>query len=344
MAYSGVLEDIKKSVSLQVPNRLPVFACSEEFDVHNAGVLYNDYNRDAKLMAKVQIESIKKYDYDWAWLQVDDCIEFEVLGVGVKGEGDILPATCDYLPATQSTLRGLKMPNPKTDGRMPVLLEAIKRIKDELGDTVCVTGRVAAPFSSTTLLYGMTESMLMLYDDPDLIKETIKFFTELQINFAMEQLKAGADALWVGDCNASGHLISVDQYKEFAAESAGQLATAIRENGGFSYYHASEHSIPHLVAQAEIGMSAVSVGPGLDLAVAKENAGSKVCLLGNVDPINFLLQSDAESVYNETKRVGANGIKGGGYLFNSGEMIPRDVPEENMKAMIRAAREIQPGK
>ena len=29
----------------------------------------------------------------------------------------------------------------------------------------------------------------------------------------------------------------------------------------------------------------------------------------------------------------------GGYLFNTGEMNPRDVPAENMKAMIAAARD-----
>ena len=180
MAYAGVMEDIRKAVRLEKPNRLPVFACSEEFDVRMAGECYETYSNDAKVMAKCQIEAIKKYDYDWAWLQVDDCIEFEVLGVGCKGGGNILPATCDYLPPTEETLKGLKMPDPEKDGRMPILLEAISRIKEELGDTVCVTGRVAAPFSSVTLLYGMTETSMLMYDNPALIHETNKFFVELQ--------------------------------------------------------------------------------------------------------------------------------------------------------------------
>jgi len=100
MAYKGVLNDIDKCIKLQKPERVPVFLCSEEFDVKEAGVIYSEYNSNSEIMAKVQIEFIKKFDYDWAWLQVDDCIEFEILGVGVKGGGNILPATCDYLPAT----------------------------------------------------------------------------------------------------------------------------------------------------------------------------------------------------------------------------------------------------
>ena len=234
MAYKGVLEDIRACIALKKPSRLPVFALSEEFDARMTGVIYNEYNRNAKLMAKCQIESIKRFDYDWSWLQVDDCIEFEVLGVGVEGEGDILPATCDYLPATWETLRGLKMPNFQKDGRMPVLLEAIKRVKDELGDIVCVTGRVAAPFSSVTLLFGMTETLMLLYDEPALVHEAVKFFVDLQTRWGCAQIAAGADALWVGDCNASGHLISVDQYREFALDSVKEIVKAYDEAGGWA--------------------------------------------------------------------------------------------------------------
>jgi len=339
MAYQGVLDDIRKAVRLEKPGRLPVFAASEEFDVRIAGAVYNEYNRDAKVMADVLIKTIERFDYDWAWLQVDDCIEFEVLGVGVKWEGNILPATCDYLDASHTVLRSLKMPDPHKDGRMPVLLEAIKRVKDKFGDTICVTGRVAAPFSSVTLLFGMMETLVLLYDDPEFVFEALKFCTDMQIMWATEQIKAGADALWVGDCNASGHLISPTQYREFAFDGAKDLAKAIDEFKGFSFYHASEHNLECLDVQADTGISALSVGPGRDIAEAKAKVGHKVCLLGNLDPIECLLLGDESTVYNEAKRIATTGGKDGGYIFNSGEMIPRDTPEKNMLAMIRGARD-----
>ncbi len=338
MAYQGVLDDIRKCVNLQIPDRVPVFACSEEFDVRMAGATYSDYNSDAGIMAKCQIEAVKRFDYDWAWLQVDDCIEFEVLGVGTKGGGNILPATCDYLPASYDTLNRLKMPNPRKDGRMPVLLDAIKRVKDEFGNTVCVTGRTAAPFSSATLLYGMTETLMLLFDKPALVKDTVKYFVELQTLWGLAQIEAGADAIWFGDCNASGHLISVDDYMEFAFEGVKQCTDAYRKAGGFTFYHASEHKIGHMLAQAATGISALSVGPGADLADVKREVGDKVCIMGNVDPINVLLYGTPEDVRLESIRVIETGRPGGGYIFSSGEMVPRDVPEENMRAMIAAGR------
>lgn len=339
MAYPGVLDDIRKCVNLQQPDRVPVFACSEEFDVRMAGQVYSVYNSDPRVMAQCQIEAVKRFGYDWAWLQVDDCIEFEVLGVGTKGGGDILPATCDYLPASYDTLKHLKMPDPKKDGRMPVLLDAIKRVKDEFGDTVCVTGRTAAPFSSATLLYGMAETLVLLFDQPELVRDTVKYFIELQTMWGCAQIEAGADAIWFGDCNASGHLISVKNYMEFASDAVRQCVDAYRAAGGFTFYHASEHSIPHMLAQAATGISALSVGPGADLAAVKREVGTKVCILGNVDPINTLLYGTPEDVRRESIRVIETGKQGGGYIFSSGEMVPRDVPEENMRAMIAVGRE-----
>jgi len=52
MAYAGVLEDLRRAVALQTPERLPVLLCSEEFDVRVCGSRYDRYNRDAAEMAR----------------------------------------------------------------------------------------------------------------------------------------------------------------------------------------------------------------------------------------------------------------------------------------------------
>jgi uroporphyrinogen-III decarboxylase len=46
-----------------------------------------------------------------------------------------------------------------------------------------------------------------------------------------------------------------------------------------------------------------------------------------------------EQVAAEAKRIMNIGKQGGGYIFNTGEMNPRDVPVENMEAMLKTARE-----
>ncbi len=341
MAYKGVLDDFRKATALQKPSRVPVVACSEEFDVRvcGGGITYNDYNRNPKLMAATQIAAVRRFDYDWAWLQVDDCIVYEVLGVEVRGEGDILPATCGYLPAERATLKSLPRLDPSKDGRMPVLLEALSSIKAELGDSVVVCGRTEAPFSAAALLYGIEETMLLPLMDPELLRDTLEYFTELQIEFGLAQKKAGADAVWLGDCNASGHLMSEHYYAEYALPYVTRMAEAYREAGLWSIYHASEEKIGHLQLQASSGVDVLSVGPGLDIAEAKAAVGDRVCLIGNLDPVNILMNGTPEQVAAEAARVMEIGKQNGGYLFNTGEMVPRGTPIENMEAMLHAARE-----
>lgn len=340
--YPNIVGEFAKAIALKEPAKVPVVACSEEFDVHvcGGGVTYNEYIRDAKLMSATQIAAVKRFGYDWTWLQVDDCMVYEVLGVEVRGEGDILPATCGYLPATRETLNSLPSINVRKDGRLPVLIESLKRIKDEFGESVLVCGRVEAPFSSVTLLYGIEATMLLPLDDPELFKDTLEYFVGLQTEFGIAQREAGADAVWVGDCTASGHLISEPYFAEYARPYVTDIVKEFDKVDLWSIYHASEENVGHLKLMADSGISVLSVGPGLDIAEAKKAVGDKVCLIGNLDPIGVLLNGTPQQVEAEAKRIMNIGKQGGGYIFNTGEMVPRDVPVENMEALIRAANEV----
>jgi uroporphyrinogen decarboxylase len=338
MAYKGVLDDVRRAVAMQRPKELPVFICSEEMDVRVCGSRYDRYNSDPDEMARVQVEAVERFDYDWAWLQVDDCIEFEPLGVGVKGGGDILPATCDYLPTTKQSLDALRQLGYRVEGRMRVLLDAITAVKSRFGDTVCVTGRTAAPFSSVTLAFGMSETMMLLYDDPEFIHDATRIFEEYQIRFGLDQLQAGADAIWFGDCNASGHLISPENYAQFAMDPARRVSDAYKAEGGIVIYHASEELPAMVDIQANLGVSILSVGPGIDIEAARKTVGDRACLSGNVDPLAVLARGTPDVIRAEVERTVKNVSDHGGHVLNSGEMVPRDTPEQNVHAFVETAR------
>lgn len=338
MAYSGVIQDIKCAVSGGKPVRLPVFALSQEFDARVCGLSYEQYISSGESIAKCQSEVIRRFDYDWSWLHVDDTLEFEAIGVGIFGGENVVPGTVGYLPATEETLKGLRMPDPKTDARMPILLDAISRVRSEFGDTVCVTGRNAAPWSSMTLAYGMSDGLLLPYTDPQLLRDTLDFFTELQIKWGLAQIEAGAHAIWYGDCNASSHLISKEHLMEYAFEPAKKVAKAYVDAGAFVYFHASEEDADYLNLMKDLGVSALSIGPNVNISNVRKALGPGVGILGNLDPIEVLMKGTADQVAGDAKRI-IGEVGGPAYMFNTGECVPRDTPSENMEAMITAARE-----
>jgi len=337
MAYSGVINDVRTCVNLSIPQRVPIFALDEQFNVRMHGITYAEYTYEVDKMVNCEIEMVKKFDYDWVYLNPDDYIEFEPLGVKTKGAKNIPLTGYKYLPACEDTLKNLKFPNFKKDGRMLAFLEAISRIKEKLGDTVCLAGRVAAPFSSVTLLYGVENGLILLFENPELFKETANFFVEFMIEWGKAQIQAGADAIWVGDCVASSGFISSSHYAEFALPGVLRLNEALKKEG-FVFYHAGESSLTHLESMANSYPDVLSIGGKIGLNKVKETVGKRVCLMGNIKGIEVLQRGSPEEVERETMRIMEIGKKGGGYIFNSEEGIPYQTPEENVKIMMQTAK------
>ena len=338
MAYQGVLDDIRACVELGIPGRVPVFAVSEPFDVRMSGLTHEEYTRNADTMAGCRIEAVRRFDYDWSIGWPDDYVEMETLGIKLRGGENVPLAPYEYPAASWDTLKNLRMPDFHHDGRMPAFLETLGRIKNALGDTVCLTGRVAAPFTAVALLYGVERSMSLIVEEQDLFQKTAEFLTGLMIAWGKAQIQAGADAVWLGDCVAGSGFISSGHYLEFAAEGAARVCEAIKKEGAFVFYHAGESSPGRLELMAGVRPSALSVGGKIDIRQAKETVGKRVCLLGNIRGIETLRAGTPEAVEQETARIVEEGKKGGGYIFNSEEGIPRETPEENMRAMMHTAR------
>ncbi len=335
----ALFDDIEAVLQHRAPERLPVFCLSQEFDARYAGLTYREYISSPETIVEVQLEVMDQFEWDWAWLHLDDTLEFEALGVGVaEGGENVVPCTADYRDFDRETLRSLEVPDPRS-ARMPLLLDAAAGLRSQVGDSRCITGRVAAPFSAVTLIFGMEQSLLMMLDDPELFAEALEFAEEQAISWGVAQIEAGCHAIWLGDCNASLHLISPEHYRRWALEPCRRVTEAFQEAGGMVILHNSEDTLEGLKLQAETGPDVLSMGPGLDIALAIEEFRGKQPLMGNVDPIAMLTEGSASEVAAETGRQ-VRLMAGGGCILNSGECVPREAKGANLHAMADTARQI----
>jgi len=179
--------------------------------------------------------------------------------------------------------------------------------------------------------------MLML-ENPTLLKHYLEFFVEYNDIAAQAQLEAGADALWLGDCVATSNFISPEQYEEFAAEYADTSCRRIQKSDGIVFYHGSEKSVPHLTIMSELSFDTINIGDGIDIGRVKNAIGNKKCIMGNLDTINVLKMKSPSEIEKETKDIVEKGKVNGGYIFCTGEGIPRETPGENVRAMIKAVK------
>jgi uroporphyrinogen-III decarboxylase len=337
MAYDGVKEDFLACCQGRVPSRMPVFSLGLEFHLRQSGVTDREARLDVTKMVGCQVEAVRVYDEDWAAIFPDDYIEFEPLGLPMRDDENHPTMPVAYLPFTPATLHRLQIPDVQKEMRLPIHLEMLTRLKEQLRSSVLVMGRIAAPFSALGLIYGMEELMIGLITQPDLVRDNVKFFIDHQIAFGKAQLEAGADLLWLGDCCAGSAFCSPDHFSEFAFDAAAEVAQALTAVGGLVIYHTAETSLRHLSKQVQLPVHAVNCGEGFSIAEAKKTLEPGLCLMGNFDPI-LLRDGSPEQVAEVTKKMIGENLPGGRYIFNTGEGIMCNSPPANVAAMLDAAK------
>jgi uroporphyrinogen-III decarboxylase len=315
-----------------------VFALGLEFDYGQAGLDYGAARTDVAGVVRSQVEAGAKYGYDWAVIFPDDYVEFEHLGLVMRDDPDHPTMPDQYLAMDAETLRGLKIPDLTSVMRCPVHLEMLHKTKEALGDTVLVMGRIAAPFSTLGLIYGIDNLMVAMLDDPALVRDNMAFFVEHQVAFGKAQLEAGADLLWLGDCCAASNFIRPEHFREFAFEPAAKVAAALRDEG-LLIYHSAETSLPHIEAQVELPVHAVNLGEGVSIAEVKQALDPQVALMGNFD-CKLLRDGTPDEIAAETERMVRANRPGGRYMFNTGEGVMANTPPENVAAMTQAAKAV----
>ncbi len=337
MAYSGVVEDFRACCALRKPGRLPVFALGLEFDMETFGLSCARARTDVDRMVACKVSAVQRFDYDLAEIFPDDYIEFEPLGLKMGDDPDHPAMPLEYLPMDRQTLNRFRIPDARREMRLPIHLEMLRRTKDALGDTVCVMGRIAAPFSALGLVYGIDTLLVTMLENPDLVRENLDFFTAHQIAFGRAQLEAGADLLWLGDCVADSKFLSPDWFAEFAAGPATEVGAALTADEGLVIYHTCETSLPHLRLQTQLPVSAVNVGEGAELANIRLELGTEKCLTGNLDPM-LLRDGSPEEVAEATAAMIEANAGTPGYVFNTGEGVMRNSPVANVAAMMTTAK------
>jgi [methyl-Co(III) methylamine-specific corrinoid protein]:coenzyme M methyltransferase len=342
MAYKGVVDDFKAIRGKKLPSRIPCTAASEEFDVRWHGkYTYEEFCQDGEKIFEVTKAAVEHFDYDWAWVQIDDCFEFEPIGVGVKGEGNILRGTYRYLPVEKQVLTRVETMDPNHDGRLPEKLKALEKLKAYFGDTVLVTGSCAAPFSAIGLMWSIEESMTLMLTDSALLHEAMECWKNFYVRYIKAQKDAGADAIWLGDCNAFSSMVSVDLYKEHILPITRDLIEYCEKNLDIMMWmHNSEIHPDHVRSHFPLGYSFENIGPDADIKEIRDATKGIVSISGNIDPIKVLWKGTPELVEQEVERIIATCKEGGGFIFSSGEMVPRETPEENISAMVKAVRRL----
>ncbi|MDN5362765.1 MAG: uroporphyrinogen decarboxylase, partial [Moorella sp. (in: firmicutes)] len=227
-------------------------------------------------------------------------------------------------------------------------------ILKQVGGQVAIRGTGTGPFSLASHLMGtqrFLEELAMASVEPEgeaakALRHLLELTSDALIDFAKAEVDAGADIVQAGDSLASIDGISPRMYQEWAWPYEKKFFDALnkyaQERKVMTLLHVCGNMTPVLSLMADTGAMILELDykvDKVDLAVNKAAVGDRVCLMGNLNPAELLLRGTAADVTAESQRCIDAAGKGSGFILGSGCELAYYIPQENVKAMIRVARQ-----
>ena len=303
-----------------------------------AGLKVSETLNDGPALGKAHADCYRKFGQDMITLFTDTSLIAEAMGTKLKYFDDDPPRVEEPVVHTPDDVDQVRLPDPHSDGRLPVFLEAIKSANAEVGGEVFVSCCYAMPFTIAAALMGTDQFVKALRKAPELAHRLLEMAMEAALLFNDAIIEAGGVPVPV-DPVASCSVIGPKQYAEFAAPYTQPILAKIAAAGLPPVLHICGHS--HLIwdQMADEGAKVLSLDR-VDLQQAKEAVGSRVCLMGNVPPAEVLLYGTPELVAERTlEGIRLTADSPGGYIVASGCEVPLGTPDENIGAMLQTVRE-----
>ncbi len=324
----------------QPVDHLPLMPITMMFACDQIDVKYRDYCTDYRVLVEGQIRTAEKYGFDYVNTMSDPAREAADCGAKVEyfDHQPVAIVEDEALLADKSTLATLKIPDPLGGGRMTNGIKALELYKERVGKEKIIEGWVEGPIAEAADLRGINTVMTDFFDDPAFVRDLFEFVVELELRFAREQVKAGADIIGVGDAAAS--LVGPQLYEEFVLPYEKKLVDGIHAAGSKVRLHICGNTRRILAGIGRLGCEIVDLDSLAPLNEARQQMGAGQVLLGNINPVSTLRNGDPEAVTNAIAEC--HGQAGARYIVGAGCEVPRDTPPENLRALCEYARTHKP--
>ncbi len=327
-------EAVMDAIKLKKPERVPVVPLVMTFAARLNNIPYSRYCQDSRALAESQLRCAKTFNYDLVTVCSDAYREASAIGEKIEFPYDGVPFCKERLIKSEADFKNLKLPDVRKCERTADRINGVRLLSNSVKNNLPVFGWIEAPFQETSILRGLTEMMRDLYSKPEFVKEVLEFVCDVEIEFGLAQIEAGADVIGAGDAVAS--MISKKHFNEYELPYIKKVFRKLKEAGAKTKYHICGNA-GHLVELlGEIDADIINFDYYVDLKEAKRLIGNKVCIKGNIDPVAVLLQGNPDSIATACNKC-IDDAGPDGFLLSPGCEVPTATSHENFKAMVKSA-------
>lgn len=334
------LEILAAAVTGAPAPRIPVFCNLLDQGARELGLSQRDYYARGERVAEGQLRMMRRYGYDNVWSLFYVGKEAELLGCREILFNDAgTPNVADFVIRDWDDIPRLEIPPDIT--AHPAWTETaacLDILRSEVGATHPLCAYVTASTTLPVLLMGMEKWLELLLSGPaDLRDELLAKCTDFTRQELAAYRAAGANVLVYSTPFGSPRFVGHKRFQSFSMPWMKRDLEGVPRAGLVYYCGMTDFNdvIPQVMD--ELGISVHYLGPGADLAQAKAMIGGRGLTCGVIDDIQ-LIHWTPEETREQVRRMCEIGMPGGHFLFGTGVM-PMDIPEANIRALLDAAFE-----
>jgi uroporphyrinogen decarboxylase len=181
-------------------------------------------------------------------------------------------------------------------------------------------------------------------DEAAYMEEVFAFYTRYALRRLKAAVAAGADEIMLGGSASSLSASSPQNFRRYDLPFIREAARICKQAGVFSHLHVCGRSrkVVEMVAE-ETDVDVIEPleeppGGDVDIAQVKKRYGQRICLKGNLNTFDFMLNATPEQVEDKAKRLIDDCASGGGFVLSTGDQCGRDTPDANLFKLVEVAQ------
>ncbi len=286
---------------------------------------------DAKLMAAAAASTHKLFGFECAVAPFDLCIEAEALGCEINvyahSEDLLYPTIKKKLIHNEAEMEITTPADLTRRGRVPLMLDVIRLMKQDIGSNAVVGSYVLGPFTLAGQVMELNDLLKLSFKKPDKIGRLLDTLSGVIIRVAQEYEKAGADYLTVREMGATSDVLSPRVFKSLILPYLTKIFQKITVPSVLHICGKTNDIVPFM---AESGARAISVDQKNDVAETRKKIGSTALVFGNYDPYNVLVAGTPDLVRTTITKCLDDGVSA---VWPGCDIWPT-VPPDNFRAMM----------
>jgi uroporphyrinogen-III decarboxylase len=249
-----------------------------------------EVSRDVELLSQAHIKAYRLYGHRPVVVGIDIYnLEAEAYGAIVgRAAGNAIPAIREYPCSSAKELLATEPFDPKTAGRIPMVIEAAQRVSDNCPDAD-VRIPLSGPFSLSANLVGFENLLCEIHTDSDLVAEALRHLVAGQVEFCKEVVRIGLDIAFF-ESSATPPLLSPQQFRQIELGALKEIMQKTAEAVG--------HPVPCIMGGDTLPIldDKLSTGTGYVCCPAKTNQKKFMEKMRDHPEVTVRINMDARAI------------------------------------------------